>query len=63
MKEEVLSASSKGKKARKVIYIKGSAEKVLLNCAKETYPVDAFEYIIDMAEKGFILYCYAMKEI
>jgi len=46
-----------------VIYLKGSAEKVLLNCAKDSYPVDVFEYIIDMAEKGFILYCYAMKEV
>lgn len=36
---------------------------MLLNCAKETYPIDAFDYIVDMAEKGFILYCYAVKEL
>lgn len=43
--------------------MKGSAEKILQNCSKHTYPADAFEYIVDMAEKGFILFCYAMKEI
>ena len=36
---------------------------MLLNCSRDTYPADAFEYIVDMAEKGFILYCYAMKEL
>lgn len=46
-----------------MIFLKGSAEKVLQNCIKSTYPADAFEYIVDMAEKGFILFCYAMKEI
>ena len=50
------------KEGRRVIFLKGSAEKVLLNCSRESYPADAFDYIVDMAEKGFILYCYAMKE-
>ena len=49
------------REGRKVIFMKGSAEKVLLNCSKDSYPADAFDYIVDMAEKGFILYCYAMK--
>ena len=40
MTEQEVSSKSKG--SRKVIYIKGSAEKVLLNCSKDTYPVDAF---------------------
>lgn len=60
--EEEVKPAEKGK-GRKVIFIKGSAEKVLSNCAKETYPIDAFDYIVDMAEKGFILYCYAVKEL
>ena len=30
------------KKVRKVIFLKGSAEKVLLNCDKNSYPADAF---------------------
>jgi hypothetical protein len=44
-----------------MIYIKGSPEKILHNCDKNSYPENAFDYIVDMAEKGFILQCYAMK--
>lgn len=51
------------RKDKKVIFIKGTAEKVLQNCSKHTYPSGAYDYIVDMAEKGFILFCYAMKEI
>jgi hypothetical protein len=50
-------------KNKRVIFIRGSAEKVLQICLRDTYPADAFEYIVDMAEKGFIMLCYAMKEI
>lgn len=50
-------------KNKRVIFLRGSAEKVLQSCLRNTYPADAFEYIVDMAEKGFILLCYAMKEI
>ena len=45
-----------------MIFLKGSAEKILSNCAPHTYPEGAFEYIVDMAEKGFMLYAYAMRQ-
>lgn len=46
---------------RQFIFLKGAAEKVLQNCAPSSYPENAFEYIVDMAEKGFILQAYAMR--
>lgn len=54
---------SSGSTEKRVIFIKGTAEKILQNCSKHTYPSGAYEYIVDMAEKGFILFCYAMKEV
>jgi magnesium-transporting ATPase (P-type) len=48
---------------KRIIFIKGTAEKILQNCSKNSYPSGAYDYIVDMAEKGFILFCYAMKEI
>ena len=41
--------------------MKGTAEKVLAECSMDTYPESAHSYIVDMAEKGFIVYAYAMK--
>lgn len=43
------------------IFLKGTAEKVLAECSINTYPESAQSYIVDMAEKGFIVYAYAMK--
>lgn len=34
---------------------------MLQNCSPHSYPENAFEYIVDMAEKGFILHAYAMR--
>ena len=35
---------------------------MLQNCGRESYPADAFEYIVDMAEKGFMVVAYAVLE-
>lgn len=36
---------------------------MLQNCLPETYPSDSFDYIVDMAEKGFMLLAYAVLEL
>ncbi len=46
---------------KRCIFLKGTAEKVLAECSINTYPESAQSYIVDMAEKGFIVYAYAMK--
>jgi len=53
----------KAKEKQRYLFIKGTPEKILSMCLPHTFPANAYEYIVDMAEKGFILYCYAMKEI
>ena len=35
--------------ARQVLFLRGAAESVLQSCARESYPEDSLEYIVDMA--------------
>jgi magnesium-transporting ATPase (P-type) len=44
-----------------MIFVKGPPEMILKVCIEETYPENSYEYIVDMAEKGFKLVCYACK--
>ena len=46
---------------KRCVFLKGTAEKVLAECSISTYPESAQSYIVEMAEKGLIVYAYAMK--
>ncbi len=36
---------------------------MLQNCYPSSYPKNSYEYIVDMAEKGFTILCYAYMEV
>lgn len=49
--------------AARVIFLKGSPERVLEHCVQESYPENSHDYVVDMSEKGFTLFCYAFKHV